>query len=200
MTHFSLPSASLIRKKSGHSSMKTFGSGCSNSTRSWGPTNHVIGGEQPYLAALFYGGDTEGHVPLVSGLPYLPGHGSGGSTLSSGQSMIMPRLVALVSSSLSGSAIICTCQSPPGVVDAVGPAVAGVVELELAVIADHCGTGEHAVLSFESRANMIGSRFQLSMSLEETCPSASGPHWVPYGAAGRTRANGLVESTGRSDR
>ena len=34
MTHFSLPSASVMGKKSGHSSMNTSGSGCSKSTRS----------------------------------------------------------------------------------------------------------------------------------------------------------------------
>ena len=32
MTHFSLPSLSRMGKKSGHSSMNTSGSGCSNST------------------------------------------------------------------------------------------------------------------------------------------------------------------------
>ena len=28
-------------------------------------------------------------------------------------------------------------------------------------------------------ANMMGSRFQLSMSVEETWPQCIGPHWVP---------------------
>ena len=35
MTHFSLPSLSLIGKKSGHSSMNTSGSGCWKSTRTY---------------------------------------------------------------------------------------------------------------------------------------------------------------------
>ena len=36
-----------------------------------GPLDHVVGGEQPHLAALLGRGDTEGHVPLVAGLPDL---------------------------------------------------------------------------------------------------------------------------------
>ena len=165
-----------------------------------GPTNHVIGGEQPHLAALFYGGDTEGHVPLVAGLPDL---------------RVAVVVVDLIERAIDDHAALGGAGQlvvvwfgdhlhlpvAAGVVLAVGPTVAGVVELELAVIADHCGTGEHAVFFlFEIGANMIGSRFQLSMSVDETWPSASDPTGCRTGAAGRTRANGPCRSTGRSDR
>ena len=127
-----------------------------------GPTNHVIGGEQPHLAALFCGGDTEGHVPLVSGLPHL---------------RVTVVVVDLIERAIDDHAALGGAGQlvvvwfgdhlhlpvAAGVVDAVGPAVAGVVELELAVIADHCGTGEHAVLFlFESR----GEHDRLTLPVE----------------------------------
>ena len=144
-----------------------------------GPTNHVIGGEQPHLAALFYGGDTEGHVPLVSGLPYL---------------RVTVVVVDLIERAIDDHAALGGAGQlvvvwfgdhlhlpvAAGVVDAVGPAVAGVVELELAVIADHCGTGEHAVLFlFESR----GEHDRLTLPVEHVVGGDVTPvHRAPLGA------------------
>ena len=110
-----------------------------------GPLDHVVGGEQPHLAALLGRGDTEGHVPLVAGLPdlrvavvvvHLVGRAINDHTALSGAGQL---IVVWFGEHL-------YLPVAAGVVLAVGPTVAGVVELELAVIADHGGTGEHAVL------------------------------------------------------
>ena len=109
------------------------------------PADHVLGGEQPHLAALVRRGDTEGHVPGVAGLPDL---------------RVAVVVVDLVGRAVDdhallggGGELVIVRQRghlhlpvAAGVVVAVGPTVAGVVEAKVAVVVDDGGTGEHAVL------------------------------------------------------
>ena len=144
-----------------------------------GPTNHVVGGEQPHLAALFSGGNTEGHVPLVAGLPHL---------------RITVVVIDLVEravddhAALGGAGQLVVIRLgdhlhlpvAASVVDAVGPTVAGVVELEFAVVADYCGTGEYAVLLlFKGR----GEHDWLTLPVEHVGGGDMAPvHRTPLGA------------------
>ena len=109
------------------------------------PADHVLGGEQPHLAALVRRGDTEGHVPDVAGLPDL---------------RVAVVVVDLVGRAVDdhallggGGELVIVRQRghlhlpvAAGVVVAVGPTVAGVVEAKVSVVVDDGRTGEHAVL------------------------------------------------------
>ena len=117
------------------------------------PLDHVLGGVQPHLAALVGGGDAVDHVPGIAGLPDL---------------RVAEVPVDLLARAVDDHAELGDMRDlvivrhghqlhlpfAAGVVHAVGPAVAGVVEAELAVVADDGRAGEHAVLFlFEARCH-----------------------------------------------
>ena len=144
-----------------------------------GPLDHVIGGEQPHLAALLGRGDTEGHVPLVAGLPdlrvavvvvHLVGRAINDHTALSGAGQL---IVVWFGEHLH-------LPVAAGVVLAVGPTVAGVVEPELAIVADHCGAREDAVLFLFQRR---GEHNRLTLPIDHVGGGDVTPmHRTPLGA------------------
>ena len=112
MIHFSLPSLSLSGKKSGHSSMNTFGSGCSNSTVL---NVHSTMSSEVYshIWPRWSAEETPWIMYQVSPVFQTFGSRKCQWTFSRGQSTTMPSLVTCVISSSSGTAMSCTCHSPP---------------------------------------------------------------------------------------